>query len=117
MPLLLGFALIAVFIYLAENIGTLTATWVYPDQADGWRPVTPAKYGSWFLLMLVSFVLVTLVHRPPGQDRLIDSNPVGTPLGPPWRTCKRPRPPLGGRVRPFAYPGFAPTPGVFRSRP
>lgn len=64
MPLLLGFALIAAFIYLAENIGTLTATWVYPDQANGWRPVTPAKYGSWFLLMLVSFVLVTFVHRP-----------------------------------------------------
>lgn len=64
MPLLLGFALIAFFIYLAENVGTLTATWVYPDQLDGWRPVTPAKYGSWFLLMLVSFVLVTLVHRP-----------------------------------------------------
>jgi uncharacterized membrane protein YoaT (DUF817 family) len=64
MPLLVGFALIAFFIYLAENVGTLTATWVYPDQLDGWRPVTPAKYGSWFLLMLVSFVLVTLVHRP-----------------------------------------------------
>ena len=66
MPLLLGFALTAFFIYLAENIGTLTATWIYPDQIDGWRPVTLGKYGSWFLLMLVSFVLVTLVHRPAG---------------------------------------------------
>ena len=66
MPLLVGFALTAFFIYLAENIGTLTATWIYPDQIDGWRPVTLGKYGSWFLLMLVSFVLVTLVHRPAG---------------------------------------------------
>jgi uncharacterized membrane protein YoaT (DUF817 family) len=64
MPLLLGFALIAFFIYLAENVGTLTATWIYPDQAAGWRPVTLGKYGSWFLLMLVSFVLVTLIHPP-----------------------------------------------------
>jgi uncharacterized membrane protein YoaT (DUF817 family) len=64
MPLLLGFALIALFIYIAENLGTLTFTWVYPNQLNGWQPVGIGKYGSWFLLMLISFVLVTLVHRP-----------------------------------------------------
>jgi uncharacterized membrane protein YoaT (DUF817 family) len=54
----------AVFIWIAENIATLSRAWLYPDQLDGWVPVSPAKLGSWYLLMIVSFVLVTIVHRP-----------------------------------------------------
>ncbi len=69
MPMLLGFALVALFIWFAENVGTFTATWVYPDQADHWRLVSPAKLGSWYLLMMLSFVLVTVVHRPEPVDR------------------------------------------------
>jgi hypothetical protein len=34
------------------------------NQAAGWSPVSAAKLGSWFLLMIVSYVLVTLVSRP-----------------------------------------------------
>ena len=64
MPLVVGFGLVAVFIWLAENIGTATRVWVYPSQAAGWSPVSLAKLGSWFLLMIVSYVLVTLVSRP-----------------------------------------------------
>ena len=64
MPMLLGFVLVAIFIWFAENIGTFTATWTYPQQAAEWRPVSLAKLGSWYLLMMLSFVLVTLVHRP-----------------------------------------------------
>ena len=64
MPMLLGFLLVAVFIWFAENIGTFTATWTYPQQAAEWRPVSLAKLGSWYLLMMLSFVLVSLVHRP-----------------------------------------------------
>ncbi|WP_114395360.1 DUF817 domain-containing protein [Oleisolibacter albus] len=64
MPLLLGFGLVALFIWLAENIGTFAGAWIYPHQAGGWAPVSPAKMGSWFLLMLISYVLVTLVNRP-----------------------------------------------------
>jgi uncharacterized membrane protein YoaT (DUF817 family) len=71
MPLLLGFGLVALFLWLAENVGTFAAVWVYPDQREGWRPVGPAKFGSWYLLMLLSFVLVTLVHRPaPPEDEI-----------------------------------------------
>ena len=70
MPLLLGFVLVALFIWLAENIGTFAAVWVYPDQRDGWRPVGAAKFGSWYLLMLLSFVLVTLVHRPRAPEAM-----------------------------------------------
>lgn len=64
MPLLLGFVLVSLFIWLAENIGTATRVWLYPNQAAGWSPVSAAKLGSWFLLMIVSYVLVTLVNRP-----------------------------------------------------
>lgn len=69
MPMLLGFALIALFIWLAENIGTFTTVWLYPHQAQGWELVRLGKYGSWFLLMIVSFILVSFVH-PPRQPAL-----------------------------------------------
>ncbi len=62
MPLLLGFVLVSLFIWFAENVGTLGAIWIYPTQIDGWHPVSFAKMGSWFLLMLISFVLVSLLH-------------------------------------------------------
>ena len=64
MPMLLGALLVSLFIWFAENLGTFAAAWVYPDQQNGWRPVSIAKMGSWYLLMLLSFVLVTLVHKP-----------------------------------------------------
>ena len=64
MPLLLGFCLIALFIWFAENIATLSHAWLYPSQQGGWTPVSIGKFGSWFLLMIISYVLVTLVHPP-----------------------------------------------------
>ena len=65
MPLLVGFVLVALFLWLAENIGTFSAVWLYPHQVrSGWTPVGIGKLGSWFLLMIVSFVLVTLIHTP-----------------------------------------------------
>ena len=68
MPLLLGFGLVAVFIWFAENIGTAARVWIYPSQVAGWSPVSLAKLGSWFLLMIVSYVLVTLVNRPTAYE-------------------------------------------------
>lgn len=65
MPLLVAALLTSVFLWIAENVGTLTGTWLYPGQTTGgWRPVTLHKMGAWFLLLIISFVLVTLVHRP-----------------------------------------------------
>jgi uncharacterized membrane protein YoaT (DUF817 family) len=64
MPLLLGFGLVSFFIWLAENVGTFTGTWLYPHQKAGWHLVPLTKMGAWYLLMLLSFVLVSLVHRP-----------------------------------------------------
>jgi len=64
MPLLLGFFLVSLFIWLAENIGSFSAVWLYPHQLKAWSPVTWGKLGSWFLLMIISFVLVSLVNTP-----------------------------------------------------
>ena len=69
MPLLLAAFLTSIFLWIAENVGTLTGTWLYPTQAAaGWRPVTLHKMSAWFLLLIISFVLVTLVHRPRALD-------------------------------------------------
>ncbi len=62
-PVLVLFALTAILIYIAENIGSLTGTWLYPSQQDGWRPVRPGKLGAWFLLMTISFVLVRTIRE------------------------------------------------------
>jgi uncharacterized membrane protein YoaT (DUF817 family) len=65
MPLLLGLLLVALFVWIAENIGTFTATWLYPHQAATWSIVRMGKLGSWFLLLIVSYTLVAAVNRPP----------------------------------------------------
>jgi uncharacterized membrane protein YoaT (DUF817 family) len=64
MPLLLGLFLVALFIWIAENLGTATKTWLYPHQMVGWSAVSPSKLGSWFLLLLISYALVAIVNRP-----------------------------------------------------
>jgi uncharacterized membrane protein YoaT (DUF817 family) len=38
------------------------------QPADGWRLVSINKLGAWYLLMLLSWVLVSLVHRPEGPE-------------------------------------------------
>ena len=64
MPLLLGLFLVSLFIWLSENIGTFTRTWLYPSQQHGWAMVSFGKLGSWFLLLIVSYALVAMVNRP-----------------------------------------------------
>ena len=67
MPLPIAALLTAVFLWVAENIGTMTGTWIYAGQKQ-WQLVSPAKLGSWYLLLYLSFVLVTIVHRPNPPD-------------------------------------------------
>jgi uncharacterized membrane protein YoaT (DUF817 family) len=64
MPLLLGLFLVAIFIWIAENAGTLTRTWIYPNQINGWAMVPLGKLSSWFLLMTISYVMVAWVNKP-----------------------------------------------------
>ena len=62
MPLVVGFGLIALVIWLAENIGTFTSGWLYPSQVLHWHLVGWGKLGSWWLLMIISFLMVDLLH-------------------------------------------------------
>lgn len=62
MPLPLAAFLSSFFLWIAENVGTFTGTWVYAGQSD-FEIVSFAKMGSWYLLLYVSFVTVTLVTR------------------------------------------------------
>jgi len=68
MPLLLGWFLVAAFIWFAENLGTFARAWTYPGQEHEWHLVSPMKLGAWYLLMYISFVLVAAVHRPRGSQ-------------------------------------------------
>ena len=63
-PILLVFLGVAVFIWFAENIATWSGAWLYPSQAAGWEIVSPQKIVAWFLLMIISVVMVTWVYPP-----------------------------------------------------
>jgi uncharacterized membrane protein YoaT (DUF817 family) len=69
MPLLVGFGLVALFIWFAENLGTFAGAWLYPHQRGSWSMVPPAKFGAWFLLMLLSYALVFALHAGRGAVR------------------------------------------------
>lgn len=58
MPLVLSFFLIGFFIWVAENIATFFGAWVYPEQTVRWTAVSVQKLSSWFLLVIISFVIV-----------------------------------------------------------
>ena len=80
MPLLLGWFLVALFIWFAENLGTFARAWTYPDQAAGWSMVSPAKLGAWYLLMYISFVLVSWVARVRAPSPQSHTASAGRPL-------------------------------------
>lgn len=58
MPLSLAFVLIAFFIWIAENISTFYGAWQYPNQIHVWNVVSTNKITSWFLLVIISFIIV-----------------------------------------------------------
>jgi uncharacterized membrane protein YoaT (DUF817 family) len=61
-PLIVGLLLVALLIWGAENGGTYARGWMYPDQVSGWKMVSLQKFWAWYLLMILSFVLVSLVN-------------------------------------------------------
>jgi uncharacterized membrane protein YoaT (DUF817 family) len=87
MPLLLGLSLVTVFIWLAENIGTFTGAWLYPSQLKGWSIVPLSKLGSWFLLMIISYVMVSAVNVPKRWTRF--ANPAFPRSTDPSRRVRR----------------------------
>jgi uncharacterized membrane protein YoaT (DUF817 family) len=60
MPMLLSLFLSALGVWLAENIGTLTGTWLYDGQAQG-EAVSLATLGSWYLFLCVALMVALLV--------------------------------------------------------
>jgi uncharacterized membrane protein YoaT (DUF817 family) len=64
MPVIISTLLVSLFIWVAENVGTYTRAWAYPNQMDGWTLVPISKLGAWYLLMIISVVLVTIVQKP-----------------------------------------------------
>ena len=69
MPFLLTAFLTALFVWIAENIGTFTRIWLYPSQVEYWHVVSFHKTGSWFLLLILSFALVSIIYRERLQGR------------------------------------------------
>ena len=62
MPLPLAAFLSSLFLWSAENIGTHSRTWLYAGQKTQ-ELVSLSKLGSWYLLLYVSFVSVSLIYR------------------------------------------------------
>jgi len=82
MPLLLGLLLVSVFIWFSENVGTYTRTWLYPSQQNGWSLVSFSKLGSWFLLLIISYTLVSLINKPRAMPvSEANAKPAGPPAG------------------------------------
>lgn len=58
LPMLPVLLILAFLIWIAENISTFYKIWLYPSQVDAWHMVGWGKLGSWYLLLLLSLVLV-----------------------------------------------------------
>ncbi len=64
MPLILALLLVAIGIWIAENISTYLKVWEYPYQRQQWKMVSPQKVVAWLLLMSISFILISLINKP-----------------------------------------------------
>ena len=73
MPLPLAAFLSSFFLWIAENVGTATQTWLYNGQSAS-DLVNFSKMGSWYMLLYVAFGTVTLVLREPLSKGPIDPN-------------------------------------------
>lgn len=63
MPMILSFLLIGFFIWIAENITTFFGAWQYPNQEAAWSLVPIGKISSWFLLVIISVIIVAQLKR------------------------------------------------------
>ncbi len=68
MPLNISFILIAFFIWIAENISTFFGAWQYPDQVHVWNVVSTQKITSWFLMVIISFIIVASLKKNKKHD-------------------------------------------------
>jgi len=75
-PVLVAMALVAVFIWAAENVATWAGAWSYPAQVAAWQPVSATKIVAWFLLMTISVALVTWLYPAVPSGSAADSRRV-----------------------------------------
>lgn len=63
MHMVISFFLIGFFIWIAENIVTFYGAWTYPNQETTWSIVHIGKISSWFLLCVISVIIVAQLKR------------------------------------------------------
>lgn len=80
MPLVVAFLLIGFFIWVAENISTYLGAWKYPDQVHTWTLVSAGKINAWFLLVIISFIIVADLKLMRGQRHARRKHKPGEPL-------------------------------------
>ncbi len=63
MPVIVGFFLTGLFVWFAENIASFYGAWKYPDQLVTWNAVSVQKISSWFLMVIISFIIVSYLKH------------------------------------------------------
>ncbi len=71
MPIAVSFLLIGLFVWFAENISTFLNAWQYPYQSEKWCMVHSSKISSWFLLVIISFIVVAQLKHV--KEKLVDN--------------------------------------------
>lgn len=55
--------LTAFVIWIAENISTFYKIWLYPNQVDWWQMVSFSKVTAWYMLLIVSFAIISTLKK------------------------------------------------------
>lgn len=63
LPLTISFILIGFFVWIAENVSTFLGAWKYPNQIHNWNIVESGKISSWFLMVIISFIIVSYLKH------------------------------------------------------
>lgn len=63
MPLIISFLLMGFFVWVAENLATFYGAWKYPGQIHEWQMVGIHKITSWFLLVIICFIVVAFLKH------------------------------------------------------
>jgi uncharacterized membrane protein YoaT (DUF817 family) len=69
-----SFILIAFFIWIAENISTYFGAWKYPSQVHEWSIVSISKITSWFIMVIISFIIVAYLKHYKKDTLKMESN-------------------------------------------
>ena len=79
MPVILSFLLIGFFVWLAENISTFFGAWKYPNQLKTWQMVHLGKISSWFLLVIISIIIVVNLKHFKYRQKTVFYNTLNEP--------------------------------------